>query len=125
MEDIAGLAVTGRNIPVRSSTMIWFTLGVDCGLNLEDWPNVRNPDIAIYRVVSYLDECNIGLACDRINNARVWIAKIVQRISDGENRISVSLPYDNLCNQDRAMNTIFMVMGWLNVPFRIVTVVEQ
>jgi hypothetical protein len=125
MKVIPGLAVAGRNIPVRSPTMVWFTLGVDCGLNLDDWSKVRNPDIAICRIVEYLDAGSIGIACDRINNARAWIAQIIERIEKGEPRISVSLPYDNLCNQARAMNTIFTVMGWLNVPFRIVTLTER
>lgn len=126
MKDIPGLEVAGRYIPPKQSpTMVWFSLDLNFGINLEDWSKVRNPDIAIHRIVGYLDECNIGLAGDRLNNARVWIAKIVQRISDGETRISVSLPYDDMCDQTSAMNIIFMVMGWLNMPFRIVTVVEQ
>jgi hypothetical protein len=125
MQTIPGLTVNGENPPPVKKTAVYFTLDVNHGLNLDDWSKVRNPDIAICRVVEYLDAVCIGIACDRLNNARVWIAQIIQRIGSGETRITVSLPYDKLCNQARAMNTIFTVMGWLNVPFRIVTLVER
>lgn len=125
MQTIPGLTVNGANPPPSKKTVVFFTLDVNHGINLDDWSKVRNPDIAISRVVGYLDSVCIGLACDRMNNARVWVAQIIQRIEKSENRITVSLPYDSFQNQAMAMDTIFMVMGWLNVPFRIVTLVER
>ena len=129
MKDIPGLTVNGEDLPPVRKTSVFFRLDVSYGANLKnwlkDWPRVRNPDVAIHRVVHYLDSVYIGTECDRMNNARLWIAQIIHRIEDGEARITVSLPYDNTCNQARAMDTIFTVMGWLNVPFRIVTLTER
>ncbi len=125
MQTIPGLNVSSLYASVTKKTMVWFTLAVDDKLNLDEWPKVRNPDTAIERVVAYLDEMNIGLVSERIDNARAWMSLIVQRIEKGNTRFMVSLPYGTKENYPKAMNTIFMVMGWLNVPFRIVNTLER